>query len=344
MPPFVDVSARHRAVRRTVLALVGVFLFCAVAGTVFLWSQMSVTTPFDPWWRSLKSVERQLDRLEGVDRAVLTVDTPYWVNRSLHGAWPPRSGTLELDLDEDTDQARLLELLPEAHRIITEHDWPVEQGHRVGPEEGPEAVTFPVEPAAWKVLVTSGSDRLEAGEGPVSVLPLARQWTDAARAVTDRLVTGDAPGPGPAITLIGYGEVDLNSEASVQGFLDARQVMPDDVQLIGQEGNTTVLAENPTGMGQVTAADIVAGASLGDAQGIRTLDIGYGGEDGRLSFWAETRDDFGALPDGPLPESTLTTAAELHDRLARQEIKHTIIVAVPDHAYTWPAEIEEVSE
>lgn len=144
MPPFVDVSARHRAVRRTVLALVGVFLFCAVAGTVFLWSQMSVTTPFDPWWRSLKSVERQLDRLEGVDRAVLTVDTPYWVNRSLHGAWPPRSGTLELDLDEDTDQARLLELLPEAHRIITEHDWPVEQGHRVGPEEGPEAVTFPV--------------------------------------------------------------------------------------------------------------------------------------------------------------------------------------------------------
>ena len=81
MPPFVDVSARHRAVRRTVHALVGVFLFCAVAGTVFLWSQMSVTTPFDPWWRSLKSVERQLDRLEGVDRAVLTVDTPYWVNR-----------------------------------------------------------------------------------------------------------------------------------------------------------------------------------------------------------------------------------------------------------------------
>ena len=226
MPPFVDVSARHRAVRRTVLALVGVFLFCAVAGTVFLWSQMSVTTPFDPWWRSLKSVERQPGRLEGVDRAVLTVDTPYWVNRSLHGAWPPRSGTLELDLDEDTDQARLLELLPQAHRIITEHDWPVEQGHRVGPEEGPEAVTFPVEPATWEVLVTSGSDRLEAGEEPVSVLPLARQWTDAARAVTDRLVTVDAPGPGPAITLIGYGQVDLNSEASVQGFSASTVVLP----------------------------------------------------------------------------------------------------------------------
>ncbi|MEX5235248.1 hypothetical protein [Kocuria arenosa] len=93
-------------------------------------------------------MERQLGRLDGVDRAVLSVETPHWVNRSLHGAWPPPSGTLDLRLDEDTDQTRLLELLSQAHRIIAEHDRPVDEGHRVGPEEGPHEVTFPVDPAA----------------------------------------------------------------------------------------------------------------------------------------------------------------------------------------------------
>ena len=145
-------------------------------------------------------------------------------------------------------------------------------------------------------------------------------------------------------TLIGYRDVDLTSEASVQDFLDGRQAMPEDVQLIGQQGNTTVLAEAPTGMGRVTAANIVAGARLGSAGGIRTLDIGYGGEDGRLCFWAGTRDEFGQPSASPLPESTLTTAAELHDRLAEHRVRHTIIVAVPGYAYTWPAEIEDGSE
>lgn len=288
-------------------------------------------------------MERQLGRLDGVDRAVLKVETPYWVNRSLHGAWPPRSGALELRLDDDTDQARLLELLPQAHRIIAEHDWPVDEGHRVGPEEGPDEVTFPVDPATWKVVVISGPDRLEAAEGLLSVLPLVRQWTEAAREATDRLETSSPLGNSSA-ALIGYRDADLTSEASVQEFLDARQAMPEDVQLIGRQGNTTVLAEAPTGMGRVTAADIVAGARLGSAGGIRTLDIGYGGEDGRLSFRAETRDEFGQLSDGLLPESTLTTAAELHDLLAEHRVRHTIIVVVPGHAYTWPAELEEGSE
>lgn len=343
MPPLFDASARHRALKRTVLALVAVFLLFAVAGATFLYAHMSVRTPFDAWWRNLQSVERQLGRLDGVDRAVLSVETPYWVNRSLHGAWPPRFGTLELHLDDGTDQARLLELLPQAHRIIAEHDWPVQEGHRVGPEDGSDEVTFPVDPATWKVMVTSGPDRLETTEGPLSVLPLARQWTAAAREATDRLETSSPVGHSSA-TLIGYRDVDLTSEASVQEFLDARQAIPDEVQLIGRQGNTTVLAEAPTGMGRVTAADIVAGARLGSAGGIRTLDIGYGGEDGRLSFWAETRDEFGQLSDGPLPESTLTTAAELHDLLAEHRVRHTIIVVVPGHAYTWPAELEEVSE
>ncbi|MFF0902822.1 UNVERIFIED_CONTAM: hypothetical protein RF653_04025 [Kocuria sp. CPCC 205316] len=221
-------------------------------------------------------MERQLGRLDGVDRAVLSVETPYWVNRSLQGAWRPRSGTLDLRLDEDTDQTRLLELLPQAHRIIDEHDWPVDEGHRVGPEEGPDEVTFPVDPATWEVVVISGADRLETTEGPLSVLPLARQWTDATREATNRLETFPPARTGSA-TLIGYRDVDLASEASVQDFLDARQAMADDVQLIGQQGNTTVLAETPTGMGRVTAADIVAGARWGGAGGIRTLDIGYGG-------------------------------------------------------------------
>lgn len=314
-----------------------------MAGATLLYAQMSVRTPFDAWWRHLKSVERQLGRLDGVDRAVLTVETPYWVNRSLHGAWPPRSGTLELRLDGDTNQARLRELLPQAHGIIAEHDWPVTQGHRVGPEESPDEVTFPVDPATWELVVSSGPDRLETTEGPLSVLPLARQWTDATREATDRLETSSPVGNSSA-TLIGYRDVDLASEASVQDFLDARQMMPEDVQLIGRQGNITVLAEAPTGMDRVTAADIVAGAHLGSAGGIRTLDIGYGGEDGRLSFWAETRDEFGQLSDGPLPDSTLTTAAELHELLTEHRVRHTIVVAVPGHAYTWPAEIEEVSE
>jgi hypothetical protein len=326
-----------------VLTLVGVCLVLAMGGATFLYAQMSVRTPFDTWWRHLQSVERQLGRLDGVDRAVLSVETPYWVNRSLHGAWPPRSGTLALRLDEDTDQTRLLELLPQAHRIIAEHDWPVTQGHRVGPEESPDEVTFPVDPATWEVVVTSGPDRLEMTEGPLSVLPLARQWTDATRKATDRLETSPPVGNSSA-TLIGYRDVDLTSEASVQDFLDARQAMTDDVQLIGRQGNITVLAEAPTGMGTFTAADIVAGARLGSAGGIRTLGIGYGGEDTRLSFWAETRDEFGQLPDGPLPESTLATAAQLHDLLAGHHVRHTIIVAVPGHAYTWPAEIAEANE
>ncbi|MEX5272187.1 hypothetical protein [Kocuria sabuli] len=329
--------------KRTVLALVAVFLLFAVAGATFPYAHMSVRTPFDAWWRNLQSVERQLGRLDGVDQAVLSVETPYWVNRSLHGAWPPRSATLELRLDDSTDQARLLELLPQAHRIIAEHDWPVHEGHRVGPEDGSDEVTFPVDPATWKVVAISGPDRLETTEGPLSVLPLARQWTAAAREATDRLETSSPVGNSSA-TLIGYRDVDLTSEASVQEFLDARQAMPEDVQLIGRQGNTTVLAEAPTGMGRVTATDIVAGARLGSAGGIRTLDIGYGGEDGRLSFWAETRDEFGQLSDGPLPESTLTTAAELHDLLAEHRVRHAIIVVVPGHAYTWPAELEEVSE
>lgn len=343
MPPLVDASAHHRALWRTVLTLVVGFLLFAVAGATFLSAHMSVRTPFDAWWRHLQSVERQMGWLDGVDRAVLTVETPYWVNRSLHGAWPPRSGALELRLDDGTDQARLLELLPQAHRIIAEHDWPVHEGHRVGPEEGPDEVTFPVDPDTWELVVTSGPDRLEAAEGPLSVLPLARQWTEAARDATDRLDTSSPVGISRA-TLIGYREVDLTSEVSVQEFLDARQAMPEDVQLIGRQGNTTVLAEAPTGMGRVTAADIVAGARLGSAGGIHTLDIGYGGEDARLSFWAETRDEFGQLSDGPLPESTLTTADQLHGLLAEHRVRHTIVVAVPGHAHTWPAEIEEVSE
>ena len=105
-----------------------------MAGATFMYAQMGVRTPFDAWWRNLQSMERQLGRLDGVDRAVLTVETPYWVNRSLHGAWPPRSGTLELRLDDATDQSRLLELLPQAHRIIAEHDWPMHEGHRAGLE------------------------------------------------------------------------------------------------------------------------------------------------------------------------------------------------------------------
>lgn len=185
MPPLFDASARHRALRRTVLVLVAVFLLFAMAGATFLYAQMSVRTPFDAWWRNLQSVERHLGRLDGVDRAVLTVETPYWVNRSLHGAWPPRSGTLELRLDDGTDQARLLKLLPQAHRIIAEHDWPVHEGHRVDPEE----VTFPVDLATWKVLVTSGPNRLETAEGALSVLPLAHEGTNAAREATDRLET-----------------------------------------------------------------------------------------------------------------------------------------------------------
>ncbi|MGQ1840146.1 hypothetical protein ACT4S2_17040 [Kocuria turfanensis] len=329
--------------RRTVLTLVGMCLVLAVGGATFLSAQMSVRTPFDAWWRHLQLVERQLGRLDGVDRAVLTVETPYWVNRSLHGAWPPRSGTLDLRLDDSTDQDRLLQLLPKAHRLIAEHDWPIHEGHRVGPEEGPDEVTFPVDPATWEVVVSSGPDRLETTEGPLSVLPLARQWTNATRDATDRLETSFPVGNSSA-TLIGYRDVDLASEASVQDFLDARRAMHDEVQLIGRQGNTTVLAEAPTGMGRVTAADIVAGARLGSAGGIRTLDIGYGGEDGRLSFWAETRDEFGQLSNGPLPESTLTTAAELHELLAGHRVRHTIIVAVPGHAHTWPAQIEEGSE
>jgi hypothetical protein len=251
VPPLLDASERHRALRRTVLVLVAVLFVFAMSVATFLYAQMSVRTPFDAWWRHLQSVERQLGRLDGVDRAALTVETPYWVNRSLHGAWPPRSGTLDLYLDGDTDQARLLELLPQAHRIIAEHDWPVHEGHRVGPEEGPDEVTFPVDPATWEVAVSSGPDRLEAAEGPLSVLPLARQWTDATREATDRLETSSPVGNSSA-TLIGYRDVDLASETSVQDFLDARQAMTDDVQLIGRHGNTTVLAETPTGMGTVT--------------------------------------------------------------------------------------------
>ncbi|MEX5235247.1 hypothetical protein [Kocuria arenosa] len=186
-------------------------------------------------------------------------------------------------------------------------------------------------------MVTSRTDRLETAEGPLSVLPLTRQWTDATQEATNRLETSPPARTGSA-TLIGHRDVDRASEASVQDFLDARQAMADDVQLIGRQGNTTVLAETPTGMDRVTAADIVAGARLGGAGGIRTLDIGYGGEDARSSFWAETRDEFGRLSDGPLPESTLMTAAQLHDLLAEHRVRHSIVVAVPGHAYTWPTE------
>ncbi len=106
-----------------------------------------------------------------------------------------------------------------------------------------------------------------------------------------------------------------------------------------------MLAETLTGMGLITAADIIAGAHSGDAGGIRTLHISYGSEDGRSSSWAGTRDESGQLSDDPLPEeSTLTTAAEMHDRLAAHRARHTIIVAVDRHAHTWPAEIEEDSE
>lgn len=208
--------------------------------------------------------------------------------------------------------------------------------------EGPDEVTFPVDPATWEVGVPSGPDRLEATEGPLSVLPSARQWTEVARDATNRLGTSSPVGRSSA-TLIGYSDVDLTSRASVQEFVDARQAMPEDVQLIKRRGSTTVLAEAPPGMGRVTAADIVAGVRLGGAGGIRALDIGYGGEDGRPSFWAETRDEFGQLSDGPLPDSTLITASELHDPLAEHRVRHTTVVA-PGQAYTWPAGIGGVSE
>ncbi len=105
------------------------------------------------------------------------------------------------------------------------------------------------------MVVTSAEDRLETAEGPLSLLPDARLWTDDARAVTDRWDT--APGYGTHRTsLVGYRGVDSNSVSSVE--------------------------------------DIVAGGALAQADGMGAVDIGYGRDGEGLGFRAETRDDVGA--------------------------------------------------
>ncbi|MGX5358200.1 hypothetical protein [Kocuria sp. KH4] len=205
------------------------------AGVWYLVSLISVTASLDPWWRHLTRVERQIGRLEGIDRAILEIGTPVFHHRTLRGDWPPSTGVLHLELDENISLARLLELLPEIHQLITDHDRPVEHGHRIGPSDGSTRPGFPIDPSTWSVVVTSAEDRLETAEGPLSLLPDARLGTDDARAVTDRWET--APGYGTHRTsLVGYRGVDTNSVSSVEEFMAAREEVPDDVDVIGRDG------------------------------------------------------------------------------------------------------------
>ena len=166
MPSPIDAPARRPdafpAASRTPLVVLLVVLALFAAGALYVVTLTSARTPFDPWWRHLQSVERQIGRLKGIDQATLEVETPVFHNRTLRGDWPPARGTLSLELDETTDQARLLELLPETHQLITAHDWPVEHGHRIGPSDGSSDLGFPVDPRTWTVIVTSGSPGPEA--------------------------------------------------------------------------------------------------------------------------------------------------------------------------------------
>lgn len=303
------------------------------AGVLYMVSLTSATTPFDPWWRHLKSVERRIGRLEGIDKATLKIEIPVFHNRTLRGDWPPSTGTLHLELDEDTTQARLLELLPRTDQLITEHDWPVEHGHRIGPPEGSSEPGFPIDPSTWSVVVTSEDDRLEAAEGPLSLMPDARLWTDDARAVTDRLETDPAYGTDHT-NLVGYRSVDTHSMSSVEEFMAAREVVPDDIDLIGPDGNITLIAYGKADNPGFTAADIVAGIPLAEAEGVRAVVIGYGRESEGLGFSAETRDDFGAYLIDPLPESTVSLASGLHERLTDRRVPHHIVIQ--DHVYLWP--------
>ena len=339
MPSPIDAPARRPdafpAASRTPLVVLLVVLALFAAGALYVVTLTSARTPFDPWWRHLQSVERQIGRLKGIDQATLEVETPVFHNRTLRGDWPPARGTLSLELDETTDQARLLELLPETHQLITAHDWPVEHGHRIGPSDGSSDLGFPVDPRTWTVIVTSEDDRLEAAEGPLSLMPDARLWTDGARAVTDRLETDSGYGT-ESTSLVGYRSVDTDSVSSVEEFMAARKVVPDDVDLIGPDGNITLIAYGQADNPGFTAADIVAGTPLGQAEGVRAVDIGYGREGEGLGFWAETRDDFGAHLVDPLPESTVRLASGLHEQLTDRRVPHHIMIQ--DQAYIWPAQ------
>jgi hypothetical protein len=277
----IDAPARRpdfsQATSRAPLVVLLIVMTLVAAGVLYVVSLTSATTPFDPWWRHLKSVERQIGRLEGINNATLEVDTPVFHNRTLRGDWLPSTGTLHLELDESTDQARLLKLLPDTHQLITEHDWPVENGHRIGPSDGSSELRFPVDPRTWTVIVTSEDDRLEADQGPLSLMPAARLWTDDARAVTNHLETAPAYGTDHT-NLVGYRSMDTHSVAAVEEFMAAREVVPDDVDLIGPDGNITVIAYGQADNPGFTAADIVAGVPLGEAEGVRAVVIGYGRE------------------------------------------------------------------
>ncbi|MEX5271823.1 hypothetical protein [Kocuria sabuli] len=209
----------------------------------------------------------------------------------------------------------------------------MEHGHRIGPPEGSSELGFPVDPRTWTVTITSGDDRLGAAEGPLPLMPYARLRTDDARAVTDRSETD--PGHGPDRTSpVGHRGVDTHSVSPVEGFMAAREVVPDDVDLIGPDGNITLIAYVEAGNPGFTAADVVAGSALTEAEGVRAVDMGYGPEGEGLGFWAEIRDDFGAHPIGPLPESSVTLAADLHEQLTDRRVPHHLMIQ--DKAYIWP--------
>jgi hypothetical protein len=132
-------------------------------------------------------------------------------------------------------------------------------------------------------------------------MPVAHQWTDAARAVIDRLVTTPAVGTADATLLIGYREGDTTSVASAQGLVEPRQVVPDDVELLGQDGTITVRAHSATGPGEVTAADNVADAVMEDAEAVRSLTISDRGRGGRLAALGPDPGQLRHPPDRPPP-------------------------------------------
>ncbi|MEX5271824.1 hypothetical protein [Kocuria sabuli] len=78
-------STSSPATSRARLVVLVILMALIAAGVLYVISLTNATAPVDPWWRHLKSGERQVGRLEGIDEATPEVETPVFHNRTLRG-------------------------------------------------------------------------------------------------------------------------------------------------------------------------------------------------------------------------------------------------------------------